>query len=51
MKVFAPYLSKALPHKFDLSDACVKDWQRQNTDLSAKPSIGLIENGIFSDRM
>jgi hypothetical protein len=48
MKVFAPYLSKTLLHRFELSDACFNDWKRQNPDPSLKPSIGLIENGIFS---
>jgi hypothetical protein len=48
MKVFGPYLSKQLRHKFALSDACFKDWKRQNPDPSLKPTIGLIENGIFS---
>src|ERR1700727_3856143 len=48
MKVFGPYLSKALHHRFELSDACFNDWKRQNPDPSLKPSIGLFENGIFS---
>jgi hypothetical protein len=48
MKVFAPYLSKALLHRFDLNDACFADWRRQNPDPNLKPPIGLLENGIFS---
>jgi hypothetical protein len=47
-KVFAPYLSKRLLHKFALSNACFDDWERHHQDSSAKPSIGLFENGIFS---
>jgi hypothetical protein len=48
MKVFAPLLSKGLLHRFELSNACFDDWERQHQDSSSKPSIGLIENGIFS---
>src|SRR5208337_3604046 len=46
MKVFAPYLSKALLHRIDLAMACDDDWDRQNTDPSAKPP-GL-ESGLFT---
>lgn len=48
MKLFAPYLSKGLLHRFNLSNACFDDWERQHQDSSSKPPIGLIENGIFS---
>jgi len=48
MKVFAPYLSKTLLHKFDLNNACFADWRRQNPSPGMKPPVGLIENGIFS---
>jgi hypothetical protein len=48
MKVFAPYLSKTLLHRFDLNNACFADWRKQNPDPSLKPPIGLIENGLFS---
>lgn len=48
MEVFGPYLSKHLHHELALSDACFKDWKRKNPDPSLKPTIGLIENGIFS---
>jgi hypothetical protein len=48
MKIFAPYLSKTLLHRFDLNDACFADWRRQNPDPSLKPPVGLIENGLFS---
>jgi len=29
-RTFNPYLSKSLLHKFDLADACSRDWFRQN---------------------
>jgi hypothetical protein len=32
MKIFAPYLSKALLHRIDLAKACSDDWDRQNPD-------------------
>lgn len=48
MRVFAPYLSKALLHRFELSNACFADWRKRNPDPSLKPPVGLIENGIFS---
>ena len=48
MKALAPYLSKALRHRFDLNNACLVDWRKQNPDPSLKPPVGLIENGVFS---
>jgi hypothetical protein len=48
MKIFAPYLSKGLLHRFDLTVACVKDWHRQNPDPNLKPTVGMFEDGIFS---
>ena len=48
MKAFAPYLSKALRHRFDLNNACFIDWRKRNPDPNLKPPVGLIENGIFS---
>lgn len=48
MKAFAPYLSKALRHRFDINNACLVDWRKQNPDPSLKPPVGLIENGVFS---
>ena len=48
MKAFAPYLSKALRHRFDLNNACFIDWLKRNPDPNLKPPVGLIENGIFS---
>ena len=46
MKVFAPYLSKALLHRIDLANACLDDWYRQNPDPNSKPP-GL-EDGLFT---
>ena len=46
--IFAPYLSKGLLHRFDLTDACFADWRRQNPDPDLKPTVGMIEDGIFS---
>ncbi len=48
MRVFAPYLSKALLHRFDRTNACFADWRRQNPDPNMKPPVGLIESGVFS---
>ena len=46
LKVFSPYLSKALLHRIDLAVACDEDWHRQNRDPTAKPP-GL-EDGLFT---
>lgn len=32
LKVFAPYLSRALLHRIDLANACDVDWDRQHPD-------------------
>ncbi|MGA2633885.1 MAG: hypothetical protein ABSF16_06590 [Terracidiphilus sp.] len=48
MKIFAPYLSKALLHKMDLAIACVDDWHRQNPEPHLKPELGWLELGPFS---
>ena len=37
MKIFAPYLSKALLHKIDLAIACSYDWDRKHPDPNVKP--------------
>lgn len=47
-KVFAPYFSKALLHRFDLALACGADWDRQFPDPNLKPEIGWLELGLFS---
>ena len=46
LKVFAPYLSKALLHRIDVANACLDDWYRQNPDPNSKPP-GL-EDGLFT---
>ena len=46
LKVFAPYLSKALLHRIDIANACMRDWDRQNPDPNSKPP-GL-EDGLFT---
>jgi hypothetical protein len=48
MKVFAPYLSKALLHKIDSAVACGRDWYRQHTDPTVKPEMAWLESGLFS---
>lgn len=48
MDIFAPYLSKALLHRFDLNNACFADWRRQYPDPNLKPIIGMFEDGVFS---
>jgi hypothetical protein len=47
-KVFGPYVSKKLLHLFDADDDCFREWLRQNPDPNLKPSVGLIEEGLFS---
>lgn len=46
MKVFAPYLSKALLHRIDVNSACLADWNRQNPDPNSKPPF--LESGLFT---
>ena len=48
MKVFAPYLSKALLHRIDLAVACTGDWSRQHPDPNEKPPFAWLESGLFS---
>jgi hypothetical protein len=48
MKVFAPYLSKALLHRIDLTAACEADWFRQYPETDMKPGLGWLELGLFS---
>src|SRR5271163_418181 len=48
MKIFAPYLSKALLHRIDLALACSADWDRQNPEPHLKPEIAWLESGLFS---
>jgi hypothetical protein len=46
MKIFAPYLSKALIRRIDVALACDDDWFRQYGDSTDKPP-GL-EGGLFT---
>lgn len=48
LKVFSPYLSKRLLHRFDTNNACFADWRKRHPELNLKPPVGLIENGLFS---
>jgi hypothetical protein len=48
MKIFAPYLSKALLHRIDLAIACSSDEARQHPDPHLKPEIAWLEAGLFS---
>jgi hypothetical protein len=48
MRIFAPYLSKALIHKIDLFLACDADWLRQNPEPHLKAPFGVWESGLFS---
>jgi hypothetical protein len=47
-KIFAPYLSKGLLHRFDLADACFEDWIRQHPEPHLKPDFGWFEDGLFT---
>jgi len=48
MKIFSPYLSKALLHKINLAVACSTDWGRQHPDPNEKPGFAWLESGLFS---
>lgn len=48
MRIFAPYLSKALTRRVDLFLACDADWRRQNPEPHLKAPFGVWESGIFS---
>jgi len=41
MKIFAPYLSKALLHRIDLARACYDDWIRHHPDSQLEATIRL----------
>jgi hypothetical protein len=47
MKIFAPYLSKALLHSIDLAKACSDDWDRQNPEPHLKAEMAS-KYGLFS---
>jgi hypothetical protein len=48
MKIFAPYLSKALLHRIDVAVACAADYDRQYPDPNLKPTFAWLEAGLFS---
>lgn len=48
MKIFAPYLSKALLHRIDTAVACAADYDRQYPDPNLKPPFAWLEAGLFS---
>ncbi len=48
MKIFAPYLSKALLHRIDVTIACAADYDRQYPDPNLKPTFAWLEAGLFS---
>jgi hypothetical protein len=47
-KVFGPYLSKGLLHRFDDNTACFADWYRKNPGTTDKPPFGQLEMGVYS---
>lgn len=48
MTTFAPYLSKVLRRRIDLTAACEADWFRQHPETGIKPGFGWLELGLFS---
>jgi hypothetical protein len=48
MKIFAPYLSKALLHKIDLAIACEDDYYQRHQKPNEKPPIEWLEFGLFT---
>lgn len=48
MKVFAPYLSKALLRRIDVAIACSIDYSRQHQRRDEKPPFDWLELGLFS---
>jgi hypothetical protein len=48
MKIFSPYLSKALLHTINLAIECSNDWHRKNPQSYLKPELGWLELGLFS---
>lgn len=48
MRIFGPYLSKALLHRIDLATACGADWHRQNPGFQLKPEYAWLELDLFS---
>jgi hypothetical protein len=48
MKIFSPYLSKALLHRIDVAVACAADYDRQYPNPNLKPPFAWLEAGLFS---
>jgi len=48
MTTFAPYLSKTLRHRIDLTAACEADYFRQYPQANEKPYFGWLELGLYS---
>jgi len=48
MRIFAPYLSKALLRRIDVAVACAADYDRQYPDPNLKPPFAWLEAGLFS---
>jgi hypothetical protein len=46
--IFAPYLSQSLLHRIDSTDACSRDWTRQNQGRIVKAPFAWAESGLFS---
>jgi hypothetical protein len=48
MRIFAPYLSKTLRHRIEMTRACERDWLRLNDGAMIKAPFAWGESGIFS---
>jgi len=48
MKIFAPYLSKALRHGIDIAVACAADFDRSYPEPNLKPPFAWLEAALFS---
>jgi hypothetical protein len=47
-KVFGPYFSKGLLHRFDDNTACFADWYRKNPGSTDQPPFGQLDMGVYS---
>lgn len=47
-KVFGPYFSTDLLHRFEDNTACFADWYRKNPGTTDKPPFGQLEMGVYS---
>lgn len=46
-KVFGPYFSKALLHRYQDYTACYDDWERRNPGTTDKPPFGLLNMNLY----